>query len=80
MATIDRKELYKKVWETPITRLAREYGLSDVGFAKICKKYIISQSPVVASKYYLSVWLTLSTYPVYILPLLKAYRIFTWTF
>ena len=37
MATIDRKELYKKVWETPITRLAREYGLSDVGFAKICK-------------------------------------------
>jgi hypothetical protein len=35
MATINRKELYKKVWETPITRLSKEYGLSDVGFAKI---------------------------------------------
>ncbi len=45
MATIDRKELYKKVWETPITRLAREYGLSDVGFAKICKKYNIPRPP-----------------------------------
>lgn len=45
MATIDRKELYKKVWETPITRLAREYGLSDVGFAKVCKKYIIPRPP-----------------------------------
>lgn len=45
MATIDRKELYKKVWETPITQLAREYGLSDVGFAKICKKYNIPRPP-----------------------------------
>ena len=45
MATISRKELYKKVWETPITRLAREYGLSDVGFAKICKKYNIPRPP-----------------------------------
>ena len=31
MATISRKELYKKVWETPITRLSKEYGLSDTG-------------------------------------------------
>jgi hypothetical protein len=45
VATIDRKELYKKVWETPITRLSKEYGLSDVGFAKICKKYNISRPP-----------------------------------
>jgi hypothetical protein len=45
VATINRKELYKKVWETPITRLAREYGLSDVGFAKICKKYNIPRPP-----------------------------------
>jgi hypothetical protein len=45
MATINRKELYKKVWETPITRLSKEYGLSDVGFAKICKKHKIPRSP-----------------------------------
>jgi len=45
VATIDRKELYKKVWETPITRLSKEYGLSDVGFAKICKKYNIPRPP-----------------------------------
>ncbi len=45
MATIDRKELYKKVWETPITRLAKEYGLSDVGFAKIYKKHNIPRPP-----------------------------------
>jgi hypothetical protein len=41
MAIINRKELYKKIWETPITRLSKEYGLSDVGFAKICKKHNI---------------------------------------
>jgi hypothetical protein len=40
--TISRLELYKRVWDTPVTRLAKEYGLSDVGFAKICKKSAIS--------------------------------------
>ncbi len=45
MATINRKELYKKVWETPITRLSKEYGLSDVGFAKICRKHNIPRPP-----------------------------------
>ena len=45
MATINRKELYKKVWETPITILSKEYGLSDVGFAKICKKHNIPRPP-----------------------------------
>ncbi|MFO7860600.1 MAG: hypothetical protein R6U41_05185, partial [Desulfosalsimonas sp.] len=43
--TISRLELYKRVWETPVTRLAKEYGLSDVGFAKICKKYNIPRPP-----------------------------------
>ena len=42
---ISRMALYKRVWETPITRLAKEYGLSDVGFAKICKKYNIPRPP-----------------------------------
>jgi hypothetical protein len=45
MTSINRKELYKKVWETPITRLSKEYGLSDVGFAKICKKHKIPRPP-----------------------------------
>ncbi len=45
MAMISRKVLYKKVWETPITRLSKEYGLSDVGFAKICKKHNIPRPP-----------------------------------
>jgi len=41
-----RKELYEKVWSTPMTNLSKEYGLSDVGLAKICKKYNIP--PLVA--------------------------------
>lgn len=40
-----RLELYKRVWETPVTRLAKAYGLSDVGFAKSCKKYNIPRPP-----------------------------------
>jgi hypothetical protein len=35
---LSRDTLYKQVWETPIHRLAKEYGLSDVGLAKICKR------------------------------------------
>ena len=35
---IDRNELFEKVWSTPISRLAREYELPDVGLAKICKR------------------------------------------
>ena len=43
--SISRIELYKQVWETPVTQLAKTYGLSDVGFAKICKKYNIPRPP-----------------------------------
>lgn len=35
---LDRRTLYEKVWSTPMQRLASEFGLSDVGLAKICKK------------------------------------------
>ena len=45
MAIINRQDLYKKVWETPITQLSKEYGLSDVGLAKICKKHNIPRPP-----------------------------------
>jgi hypothetical protein len=36
---IDRDQLYKEVWNTPIQRLAKEkYDVSDRGLAKVCKK------------------------------------------
>ncbi|MCP3669456.1 MAG: hypothetical protein GY814_03265 [Gammaproteobacteria bacterium] len=37
-AIITREELFIKVWLTPISKLALEFGLSDVGLAKICKR------------------------------------------
>ena len=42
---ISRQDLYNQVWETPVTQLAKKYGLSDVGFAKICKKHNIPRPP-----------------------------------
>ncbi len=39
--SLHRHELYKLVWSEPMARLAKNYGLSDVGLAKICKKYNI---------------------------------------
>lgn len=39
--TLTRKELYSKVWTTPVLKLAKEFNLSDVGLAKICKKHDI---------------------------------------
>jgi len=36
-----REELYERVWTTPMHRLAKEFGYSDVGLAKVCKKHNI---------------------------------------
>ena len=33
-----RKELYDLVWSTPMTKLAKQYSISDNGLRKICKK------------------------------------------
>lgn len=44
--TLSRDELYEQVWSTPMVRLAKEYGLSDVGLAKVCKKHNIPKPPV----------------------------------
>ena len=38
---LTRKELYELVWSKPMTQLAKEFGLSDNGLRKICKKYDI---------------------------------------
>ena len=34
----NRQELYEKVWQFPLRKLATEYGISDVGLAKVCRK------------------------------------------
>ena len=38
---ISVEELYQLVWEQPIHALAKEFGLSDVGLAKVCKRHNI---------------------------------------
>ena len=43
---IDREELYRRVWETPVSRLAMEFDISDVGLAKACRKHAIPLPPV----------------------------------
>ena len=35
---LTREELYQMVWSKPVTKWSKEFGLSDVGFAKICRK------------------------------------------
>jgi hypothetical protein len=43
--SISRRELYEKVWTTPLRRLAPELGLSDVGLAKLCTRHGIPVPP-----------------------------------
>ncbi len=38
---LTREELYKRVWSTPMSKLAAEFGLSDVGLAKVCRRHKI---------------------------------------
>ncbi len=35
---LSRVELYKMVWSEPVWTLAKKYGLSDRGLAKICAR------------------------------------------
>lgn len=44
--TLTREQLYDLVWQTPMRTLAPQFGLSDVGLAKICKKHEIPRPPV----------------------------------
>ncbi len=39
--SLTRKELYKLVWEKPISHIAKDYGISDRGLSKLCVKYEI---------------------------------------
>lgn len=37
-AQITRKELYDRIWATHASCLVKEFGMSDVGLSKICKR------------------------------------------
>lgn len=36
--TLYRNGLFEKVWQIPMIKLTGQYGISDKGLAKICKK------------------------------------------
>lgn len=40
-AELSRKELFKQVWQRPMTKVAASYGISDVALKKICDKHRI---------------------------------------
>lgn len=42
---LSRKALYEQVWSVPASRLATDFGLSDVGLAKLCKRHQIPRPP-----------------------------------
>ena len=44
--TISRAELYQQIWTEPMTKVAPRFGLSDVGLAKVYKRYDIPRPPV----------------------------------
>lgn len=41
-----REELYALVWSKAVSKLAPDYGLSDVGFRKICVKHDVPTPPL----------------------------------
>ncbi len=41
-----RQELYDLVWQTPMIKLAKQFGLSDVGLRKTCVKHDIPTPPL----------------------------------
>jgi hypothetical protein len=41
-----REDLYEKVWNVSVTKLAKSYGISDVGLAKACKRHQIPRPPM----------------------------------
>lgn len=41
MLTYDREELYRQVWEQPLLKLAKDYGVSAVALGKTCRKLVV---------------------------------------
>jgi len=44
--TLTRQQLYEKVWSAPSTKLAEEFGFSDVALAKLCRKHRVPKPPL----------------------------------
>jgi hypothetical protein len=42
---ISRADLYEEVWSLSMVKLSEQYGFSDVGLAKICKRHNIPRPP-----------------------------------
>jgi hypothetical protein len=42
---LTRRELYDKIWNTPVEVLARQWGLSDRGLSKLCDRHGIPVPP-----------------------------------
>jgi hypothetical protein len=42
---ITREELHELVWSKPTRIAAKEFGLSDVGLAKVCRKLGVKKPP-----------------------------------
>lgn len=39
LKTMTREQLYEAVWTTPVVQLAKRFGVSDVGLAKVCIRH-----------------------------------------
>jgi hypothetical protein len=44
-ARVSREELFHRVWAAPMSRLARDYGISGNGLAKICDRLRVPYRP-----------------------------------
>ena len=42
---LTRSELYQLVWSIPVLQLSKQFGISNVGLSKICKRYNIPRPP-----------------------------------
>lgn len=41
LARYDREQLYRQVWDQPMQKLAKEYGVSDVALSNTCRKLLV---------------------------------------
>lgn len=44
--TYNREKLYREVWKNPVTKVAEQYGVSDVAIHKICKNLNVPTPPL----------------------------------
>ena len=42
---LTRKQLYDLVWSEPVSKIAPRYNISDVGFAKLCRREDVPLPP-----------------------------------